>query len=273
MSAEYRLWILSPWAALARHFALVRQMTRREVIGRYRGAMLGVFWSFFNPLLLLLVYTFVFGHVFKARWGLPNEGQAEFAVILFVGMIIHGFFAECANRAPQLVVSNPNYVKKVVFPLETLSWVVVGTALFHALVSTLALLLALLLVRGPLPVTVVAFPFVLLSFIPAVVGVVWLLASLGVFIRDLQQAVGILTMALMFLAPVFYPATMLAEPYRKLLLLNPLTFIIEQSREALIWGRWPDWIGLGLYTVGASVFAWFAFWWFQRTRPGFADVL
>lgn len=265
--------IAAPLLSLSRNLALIRQMTRREVVGRYRGSLFGVLWSFFNPLLLLTVYTFVFGHVFKSRWGVQNEGTAEFAVILFVGMIIHGLLSECANRAPMLIVGNPNFVKKVVFPLETLAWTATGTALFHALVSTLVLLLAQLLLLGTLPITVLAFPVVILTFLPFVVGSVWLLSSIGVFVRDMQQAIGIITMAMMFLAPVFYPASMLAEPYRNWLALNPLTLIIEQAREVLVWGRWPDWMALARYGSLASAFAWLSFWWFQKTRSGFADVL
>lgn len=267
------LGLFEPWSTLVRNFGLVRQLTRRDVIGRYRGSVFGVFWSFFNPLLLLVVYTFVFAHVFNARWGLPNEGKSEFAIVLFVGMIIHTLFAESANRAPSLVVGNANYVKKVVFPLECLPWMAVGTAVFHALVSTLALLLAQLFVLQTLPVTVIAFPLVLLVFLPAVVGTVWLLAATGVFVRDLQQAIGIITVALLFLAPVFYPSSMLPAKYRDLLLLNPLTFVIEQSRDVLIWGRWPNWTGLILYGLASSLFAWLGLRWFQRTRAGFADVL
>lgn len=267
------LGFLGPWRTLVRNFGLVRQLTKRDVIGRYRGSMFGVVWSFFNPLLLLVVYTFVFAHIFKSRWGLPNEGKSEFAIVLFVGMIIHTLFAECTNRAPSLVVSNPNYVKKIVFPLECLPWMVVGAAVFHAMVSTLALLLAQMVVLHALPITVIAFPLVLLVFLPAVVGTVWLLSATGVFVRDLHQAVGILTVALLFLAPVFYPSSIIREPYRNLLLLNPLTFVIEQSRDVLIWGRWPDWMGLVLYGLGSSLFAWVALRWFQRARTGFADVL
>lgn len=263
----------SPWATLSRHRSLIRQMAWREVVGRYKGSLLGVLWSFLNPLLLLCVYTFVFGHVFKARWGLPNERTAEFALIFFVGMIVHGLFAECANRAPTLVVSNPNYVKKVVFPLESLGWVVVGAALFHAAVSTAVLLLAQIIVRGQLPITVIAFPLVVAAFLPAVVGCVWLLSSIGVYLRDLQQAIGLVTMAMLFLAPVFYPASMVSEPYRSWMSFNPLTFPIEQAREVLIWGRWPDGLGLTAYALVASLFAWFTLWWFQRTSKGFADVL
>jgi lipopolysaccharide transport system permease protein len=264
---------LAPVLALTNNWPLVRQMTLREVVGRYRGSILGVLWSFFNPLLLLTVYTFLFGHVFKSKWGLPNEGTAEFAVMLFVGMIVHSLLAECANRAPALVVNNANYVRKIVFPLETLAWVVVGTALFHALVSIVVLLLAQVVLMGVLPLTVLMLPVVLVSFLPVVVGTVWLLASIGVFVRDMQQAVVIFTLALLFLAPVFYPSSMLSEQYRWILSVNPLTLVIEQSRDVLIWGRLPDFLSLTLYFAAGCIYAWLALWWFQKTRPGFADVL
>lgn len=264
---------LAPLLALTKNWPLVRQMILREVVGRYKGSILGVLWSFFNPLLLLTVYTFLFGHVFKSKWGLPNEGTGEFAVMLFVGMIVHSLLAECANRAPTLIVSNANYVRKIVFPLETLAWVVVGTALFHALVSIVVLLLAQVLLMGTFPLTVLMLPVVLICFLPVVVGTVWLLSSIGVFVRDMQQAVVILTLALLFLAPVFYPASMLSEDYRWILSANPLTLIIEQSRDVLIWGRGPDFPSLAVYFLAGCIYAWLAFWWFQKTRPGFADVL
>lgn len=265
--------VFGPVVSLCRHWSLIQQMAWREVVGRYKGSIFGVLWSFFNPLLLLAVYTFLFGHVFKSRWGLPNEGASEFAVVLFVGMIVHSLLAECANRAPTLIVSQPNFVKKIVFPLDTLAWVTAATALFHAFVSTLVLLIAQLILMHSLPITVIAFPLVIAVFLPVVVGTVWLLSSIGVFIRDMQQAVGIIMVALLFLAPVFYPSSMLAEQYRWVLALNPLTVIIEQARAVLIWGRWPDPVTLLTYGACGSLYASLSLWWFQKTRGGFADVL
>lgn len=249
-------------------------MSRREVVGRYRGSVMGLAWSFLNPVLMLTVYTFVFSVVFKARWGAGGEeGKTEFAIILFVGMIVHGLFAECVNRAPGLILSNVNYVKKVVFPLEILPMVAMGSALFHTVVSLMVLLAAMLLLNGNMHWTCLLLPIILLPFVIAILGFAWLLASLGVFLRDVSQTIGMLTTIMMFLAPVFYPVSTLPEKYQTWLMINPLTFIIEQSREVLIWGRFPDWAGLAIYFIISFTIAWAGFWWFQKTRKGFADVL
>lgn len=264
---------LSPLRTASRHFPLIVQMTRREVVGRYRGSFMGLFWSFFNPLLMLAIYTFVFGVIFKSRWNSQISGHIEFAIILFAGLNISTMFSECANRAPTLIIENANFVKKVVFPLETLTWSVIGSALFHLFVSTVVLMLASFVVRGYVPWTTVLFPIVVAVFVPFVAGVVWLLASLGVFLRDLKQAIGVVTAALMFLAPILYPMSFIPEQYQWLMYFNPLTVIAMASQDVLIWGRQPAWSVLGLYLAVSCFFAWAAFAWFERSRRGFADVL
>lgn len=260
--------------SLWRHRDLILQMTRREVAGRYRGSVMGLAWSLFNPILMLVVYTFVFSVVFKARWGAAgDESQTSFAIVLFVGMIVYGLFSETANRAPGLILSNVNYVKKVVFPLEILSVVGVNAALFHAIISLAVLLVAILLINGSLVWTVILFPLILLPLLLAMLGVSWFLASLGVFVRDVGQTIGIFTTVLMFLSPVFYPISALPEKFQIWLMLNPLTFVIEQSRAVIIFGSQPDWALLGIYAGAGLVVAWAGYWWFQKTRKGFADVL
>lgn len=260
--------------SLWRNRQLILQMTQREVVGRYKGSVMGLAWSFFNPVFMLAVYTFVFSVIFKSRWGVGGEeSKTQFAVVLFVGMIVHGLFAEVLNRAPSLILSNVNYVKKVVFPLEILPLIAMGAALFHGLISLGVLLAAFLLFNGYLHWTVVFTPLVLLPLVILTMGIAWMLASLGTFLRDVGQTIGIITLVLMFLAPVFYPVTAVPEDFRPWLMANPLTFIIEQAREVLIWGNLPDWAGLGLYTLVATVVAWAGYAWFQKTRKGFADVL
>lgn len=274
MITTYRLADpLSPFRALTRHFPLVVQMSRRDVVGRYRGSFAGLFWSFFNPLLMLVIYTFVFGVIFHSRWNAQVSGHFQFAIILFAGLNINTMFSECANRATTLIVENTNFVKRVVFPLETLSWSTLGSALFHLMISTVVLLVISVLVNGRLPWTVVLFPMVIACFIPFVAGVIWLLASLGVFLRDLKQLVGIITAALMFLAPILYPKELIPPHFRVWLYLNPLTVIAEASQDVLVWGKQPIWSHLGIYALGSCLFAWLAFAWFERTRKGFADVL
>lgn len=257
-----------------RNRQLIVQMTKREVVGRYKGSAMGLAWSFLHPIFMLAVYTFVFSVIFKARWNIgTEESQTQFAVVLFVGMIVHSLFAEVINRAPNLILANSNYVKKVVFPLEVLPVISLGAALFHSLISLGVLLIAFVIFNGYLHWTAVFAPLVILPLIILTLGLAWMLASLGVFLRDVGQSIGLVTLAMMFLAPVFYPATAVPEELRPWLMANPLTFIIEQAREVLIWGRLPDWYGLSVYTLIATAVAWTGYAWFQKTRKGFADVL
>lgn len=266
--------ILALAKTILRNRQLIVQMTKREVVGRYKGSVLGLTWSFFNPVLMLSVYTFVFSVIFKARWGVGGEdSKTQFAVVLFVGMIVHGLFAEVLNRAPSLILSNVNYVKKVVFPLEILPIVNMGAGLFHSMISLCVLLVAFAIFNSYLQWTVVFIPLILFPLAFFTLGLSWLLASLGVFLRDIGQTIGIITTVMMFLSPVFYPVTSLPEEFRPWLMANPLTFIIEQAREVLIWGHTPDWMGLSIYTLVALLVAWIGFALFQKTRKGFADVL
>lgn len=249
-------------------------MTRREVVGRYRGSVFGLAWSFFYPLLMLAVFTFVFGVVFKARWGVGVEqSNLDFALILFVGMTMFNLFSECAARAPTLITSNVSYVKKVVFPLEILPAVTLGSALFHWVVNFFVLSLAMIIIKGGVPMTVIFMPLIVLPLAVASMAVVWFLSSLGVFLRDVGQTIGIFLTVLQFMSPVFYPISALPSEYQSWLLLNPLTFVIEQSRAVFVWGVFPSWWGLIAYWVGCCMFALFGYWWFQKTRKGFADVL
>jgi len=260
--------------SLWRNRQLIMQMSRREVIGRYKGSMIGLAWSFFNPVLMLAVYTFVFSVVFNARWGTGAEdNRALFALVLFVGMIVHGLFSEVLNRAPTLILSNINYVKKVVFPLEILPVISMAAALFHSMVSLSVLLMAFVIFNGYLHWTAVLMPLVLLPFVILTLGFAWVLASIGVFLRDVGQVIGMVTTVMLFLAPVFYPVTAVPESFRPFIMANPLTFIIEQAREVVIFGHLPNWTGLGIYTIAATIVGWAGYALFQKTRKGFADVL
>lgn len=261
--------------SLWRNRELIVQMTKREVVGRYKGSAFGLAWSFFTPIFMLVVYTFVFSEIFKSRWGGVggDESKTQFAVLLFVGMIVLSLFSEVLNRAPNLILSNVNYVKKVVFPLEILPVVAIGAALFHSLISFGALLVAFVLFNGYLQWTAIFTPLVLLPMVILTTGLAWILAALGVFLRDVGQTIGIVTTVLMFLSPVFYPVNAVPERFQAYIMANPLTFIIEQARDVLIWGHLPDWLGLGVYTLVSLIIALAGYGWFQKTRKGFADVL
>ena len=271
-----RHFSLSPFAAgrsLWQNLALIKVLTRREIVGRYQGSVLGMLWSFFNPIFMLAVYTFVFSVIFKARWGGGGDSKTEFALALFAGIFVFNVFAECIGRAPALIVGNPTYVKKVIFPLEILPWVSLGAAMFHMAISFIVWLLFHLLIFGSPPLTIFLFPLMLLPLVLFTIGLSWLLASLGVFLRDVSQIIGILIGALMFLTPIFYPVSAIPESYRNIMHLNPLTFIIDQTRDLLIFGRGIVWLEFVMITISSALVAWLGFAWFQKTRKGFADVL
>ncbi|CAH0062785.1 MULTISPECIES: ABC transporter permease [Stenotrophomonas] len=247
---------------------------KRDVQNKYKGSFGGLLWTLINPLLMLLIYTFVFAVIFKARWhGQVGDSRAQFALVMFVGVIIHGFFAEMVNRAPGMIFENTNYVTKVVFPLEALPVISLGSALFHTLASALVLLVGLLICNGGLHWHALLFPVVLAPLLVMAVGITWILAALGVFIRDLKQTTTFVTTAMLFLSPVFYPQSAWPEKYQKLFLLNPLTFIMEQSRQVLVWGKLPDFVGLAAYLSIALLVAFAGFAVFQKMRKGFADVM
>lgn len=264
-----------PIRSFLRHRSLIWQLARRDVVGRYRGSALGLVWSLVQPLLMLAVYTYVFGVVLQVRWNdrLPDQGEVAFAVILFSGLIVHALFAECFTRAPSLVLENANFVKKVIFPLEILPLTTMLSALFHASASMVVLLAAHLVLDRELAWTALLLPVVLAPLLILTIGIGWLLSSLGVFLRDIGQVTSVLSTVLLFVSPIFFPVERLPETMRAFVYLNPISLIVDQVREVVLFGRLPDWQALGLYTLVALLVAQLGYWWFQRTRRGFADAL
>ncbi|MDR5804191.1 MULTISPECIES: ABC transporter permease [unclassified Caballeronia] len=252
---------------------LVRQMVVREIASRYRGSALGIVWSFFIPVLMLAIYTFVFSFVFKARWRVGNDSKTEFALVLFAGLMLFNMFADCVNRAPLQIVSNVNLVKKVVFPLEILSVVAVAASIFQMLVSLVVWLVFYVAVFGVPPVTALWLPLIALPLVLITLGVTWFLAALGVYLRDVAQITGVITTTLMFLTPIFFPASAVPEQFQILFLINPLASIIELARNALIWGKSPDPFMCSYLIASSVAVAWLGFACFQKTRGGFSDVL
>jgi lipopolysaccharide transport system permease protein len=274
MSAQHSLapfgGILTAWQKRD----LVLQLVKREVLGRYRGSMLGVGWSLVHPMVMLAVYTFVFAFVFRIRWeGGIGDNKLEFAIVLFCGMIVFNIFAESFTRSPALIIAQPSFVKKVVFPLEVLPVVTVLGALFHAAISFVVLIALMITVKGVPPAMALLAPVVLLPYVLFCLGIAWFLSALGVYLRDIGQVAQVLVTALMFLSPLFYPVSALPEALRPLFLLNPLSFPIEEIRAVLLFGRAPNPGGLAAYTAFALATMWGGFAVFQRVRRGFADVI
>jgi lipopolysaccharide transport system permease protein len=257
---------------------LISQLLKRDVLERYRGSNLGLLWSFMYPVFMLLIYMFVFGIIFKMKWGIaPGSGDVPtdvpFGVIMFSGLVLHAFLGECLTRSSSLIIGNQQYVKKVVFPLPVLSVVCIGAALFH-LFAGLVILFVFMMLAGTFPsMTIFYVPLVLLPFILLMLGVSWLLSSLCVFIRDVAQLMGVLVTVLLFLAPIFYPLSIVPEQYQVWMYLNPLTAVVEQFRAVALFAQQPDWLVLGIYYVVALVVLFLGFAFFQRTKGAFADVV
>jgi lipopolysaccharide transport system permease protein len=267
----------APWVVFLNFWenrGLIFELTKRDVLGRYRGSLLGLAWSFFNPLIMLAVYTFVFSIVFQAKWQIDaTDNQVNFAVIIFAGMMVHGLFAECINKSPSLIVNNANFVKKVIFPIDILVWVSMGSALFHFSISLIILLIVQLLFNNEFSSFVILLPVVILPLIFISIGISWVLSSLGVYLRDINQITAVVTMILMFVSPIFFPASAIPEKYQYILTINPLTIFIESTRDVLLFDRMPNWGSIfEAYLISIIVMS-AGYWWFQKTRRGFADVL
>lgn len=260
-------------SGLWRHRELIRQLTRREVEMRYRGSILGGLWVFLLPLGMLIVYTFVFGTVLRSRWGTGEESKVEFALTLFAGLVIFQIFSELINSSCVVITQNMNYVKKVVFPLEVLPFVLLLAIMVRAIVSIVILAVGLIFLVQRLPPTVLYFPLVLLPLVMLSLGFGWFLSSFGVFVRDIGQVIGVIANVLFFVTPIFYPISRLPESFRWIAHVNPLAFIVEDSRRVLIWNQAPQWGPWLIVVLISFVVMQLGYAWFMETKRGFADVL
>lgn len=259
--------------SLWREKQLIGQFVKREIAIRYRGSYLGLLWSFITPFCMLVVYTFVFSVVFQARWGDGDGGKAAFALLLFAGITTFNILSEVLLKAPYVVIGNANYVKKVVFPLEILPVVTLGAALVNAGISLLILLVGVFFVQGAVHWTAVFVPVVLMPLLLFSLGFGWLLASLGVFLRDIGHIIGLGVQALMFLSPIFYPISAIPAELQIIYYINPLSYVVEDMRRIVVNGQLPSWEWLLLGTAVGLVVAVLGYNWFQKTRGGFADVM
>lgn len=263
---------LDPVTVAWRHRSLALELVKREFMGRYRGSFGGILWSLAQPLFMLAVYTVAFGIVMQARWGFAG-GTREYALMLFAGLIVFNAFSECLIKAPKLIVANPNFVKKVVFPLEILPWVMSLSALLHLVIATAVWLAGYLILFGLPKSTLIYFPLILIAYFPVLLAIGWLLAAVGVIVRDIDQLTGMLAQALLFLTPIFYSVDAAPRLIQKALMLNPLTFIVEQMRLVLFIGEAPSLRGLLAYFVLSLAFSMGALFVFRRLRNSFADYV
>jgi lipopolysaccharide transport system permease protein len=260
---------LIPW----QHAGLIRQFASREVHSRYRQSWLGAAWAVITPLLMLAVYTFVFRHIFGLRWGDSGGTDLGFAVRLYAGLAVFNFFAECAGRAPRLVLDQPHLVKKVKFPLEVLPWASAAAAGVHLAIALVLLLVLGAWDSGRIPATALALPLVWLPMLPLVVGLGWWLAALGTYVRDIGQLISLVLSLLMFMSPIFFPIEAVPKALQPWLAVNPLAPIITQTRQVLLEGAWPAWGALALNLLVCLAIAAAGAAFFRAVRPGFPDVV
>lgn len=258
---------------LAANRGLIRQFAWRDAVLRYKGSYLGIIWSFIVPLMMLAVYTLVFGVIFQNRWGGDQGTRADFILNLFCGLIMFNVFAECVQRAPGLILTNPNYVKRVIFPLQVLPSAALGSSLINAGFGLAILLPATIIVHHGVSRTIWMFPLALIPLCSLTLGFGWALASLGVFVRDLSQPVMIATQALFFLSGIFFPLSAVPPYLQKVMLLNPLTTILDTGRRTLLWGIAPMWSWWLPVTAGSLVVMVLGYYAFMRSKKAFADVM
>lgn len=252
---------------LWRHRQLTLHLARRQFDARFRGSALGWLLALVNPLLLLTVYTIVFTRFL----GVGGDDPIGFAFRLFSALVFFGVFTDAVGRAPTLVAANPNFVKKVVFPLEVLPIVEVLAAAMAA-VGSLAVLLVALGVTGRLSWWAAAVPIVLPALVSSTVGIAWIVAAIGVYVRDLASSIGVLLTVVLYLTPVFYELDALGD-WRIVAQANPLAAVVDSGRRMLVRGGPPDWAGLGWSTAAGFLVAWAGFVWFRVAKRGFADVV
>ena len=269
-AARRAVW--RPLWQLPRRFDLVLSLTRRELAARYRGSVLGILWALLTPLVMIAIFTFIFAGIFKAKFG-ASSSQWDYALYLFCGLLPWNAFQESLQLSSNTIVSHANLVKRVVFPLEILPVAQTFAAIVNQLFGTVALLLAAILIQREVHATVLFLPLILIPQLMATLGAAWLLASIGVFVRDVVQGITLLLMAWMYLTPIIYPETLVPDRYRRLVNLNPFTSLIRNYRRVLLEGATPDWKGLGYFAIFGVVSFLIGYWWFARTRKNFADVI
>ncbi|MGG1514051.1 ABC transporter permease [Paenibacillus oryzisoli] len=266
------MFFLKPFINLWTHRSLIKQFTARDISLRYKGSLLGIIWSFVTPLLMLIIYTYVYSEIFKAKWNVTSSSKLDFALIIFCGIATYNFFGETLSRAPQIIIHHSNYVKKVVFPLEILPITILLASFINFLISFLILFIGLLMFAqfhiGSFLVVVVLVPYFLL-----IAGLSWFLSALGVYLRDIGQLIGVIIQALMLLSPIFYPKSVIPPTYQYIYTLNPISFVIEEMRNITIFGFSPQWGILACQTAFALAIFVFGYLFFERSRKGFADVL
>ena len=269
-TAHRRIW--QPLWELPGRADLILSFARRDLLGRYKGSALGIAWAVLTPVVMIAIFTFIFAGIFGARFG-ANDSHWDYALYLFCGLLPWSMFQESVQQSANTILAHSNLVKRVVFPLEALPAAQVFAALGSQLFATVALLIAMVIIRQRLELTGLWLPVLLIPQLLFALGAAWLIASLGVFLRDITQGIMLLLMAWMYLTPIIYPESIIPPRFRTFINLNPFTSLIRSYRRIFLDGSAPDWRCLLYFTAFALIIFLFGYWWFARTRKSFADVV
>ncbi|HEY8410093.1 MAG TPA: ABC transporter permease [Pyrinomonadaceae bacterium] len=269
-TAHRRIW--QPLWELPARADLIYSFARRDLVGRYKGSALGIAWAVLTPVVMIAIFTFIFAGIFGARFG-ASDSHWDYALYLFCGLLPWSMFQESVQQSANTIVAHANLVKRVVFPLETLPAAQAFAALGNQLFATVALLIAIAVIRQNLQLTALWLPLLLIPQLLFALGAAWLIASLGVFLRDIAQGITLLLMAWMYLTPIIYPESIVPPRFRWFIGVNPFTPLVRSYRNIFLDGLAPDWRGLAYFTAVALVVFVFGYWWFARTRKNFADVI
>jgi lipopolysaccharide transport system permease protein len=265
--------LLRPMTSVWERRVLFRRVLRRDIEASFRGSALGVLWIVLIPLAMVAVYTFVFGVILQSAWQTADVPPTVVPLIYFCGIVIFGFFIEVVNRSPNHIRSNATYVKKVIFPLDLLDWVLVGSAATRLAVGLLLLAVFIIIVQQRLPVEMLLLPVLLAPVAVMMLGVAWILSAIGTYVRDLGHMITVVSPVIMFVSPVFYSLQQVPEAFRGIYMINPMSFPLEHARQILFFGQGIPWADYGLYWLAAIVVFYAGYLFFQRARPGFADVV
>ena len=269
-TAQRDIW--RPLWQLPARGELIFSFAKRELLGRYKGSVLGLAWAVLTPVVMIAIFTIIFAGMFGARFG-ASDSHWDYAIYLFCGLLPWSMFQDSVQQSAHTIVSHSNLVKRVVFPLETLPAAQVLAALCNQLFATIALLVATLIIRQRFELTAFWLPVLLVPQLLFALGSAWLIASLGVFLRDITQGITLLLMAWMYLTPIIYPEAIVPERFTTFISINPFTSLVRSYRHIFLEGAAPDWSGMAYFSAFAVVIFVFGYWWFARTRKNFADVV
>lgn len=258
---------------IIKELKLIKTLIKRDMASRYQGTIGGFLWAFATPLLMLFVYSFVFGVIFDSKFNVEGSKETSFSFAIFFALLLFNVFSESLSRSTQLIRSNQNYVKKIVFPLHLLPFVPLGSSLFHMAIGFGIWALFYGLVVGPITFQFIFLPLYLIPLIGFSLGCLWLVSAISVYIRDFEQVIGPFITGLLFLSAVFYPISSVPEAYRTFMYLNPLAVIIDDARLCIMFGQAPNYIDIAVLSFYSIVFAGLGLFTFQKLRKGFADVI